>query len=432
MYEFSIEQSANKINHPQSKEYFREVLSSYFNGNYRSTTVMLWTVVICDLIYKLQYLKDIHEDTHAKSILKKIAQLQKDRPRDSAWEEILLTEVFSQTKLFDIHEFDALKVLQQHRHLSAHPVINKTNILFSPTKELVLSDLRIALESVLIKPPILTKEVFNELVEDLEKVKDLFGDGQRLQRYLRSKYFSKLTNEVVGELFRSLWRISFKSEDARSHENREVNIRALRILFIDHRDYLTTYIEVHSSYLSDFGSAPTLRQAIYFLGDYPQLFKLLTAAAKEVLTATALTDIDLLAVAYFISDDIVAHIKLLVENINKNHNMTFGRTGEISRAHINDVRQNAIKSGKKSDMNILLSTMYLNAVDFDAADKLFAQFIKPFIDDYTKDDLVFLLEGIGINNQTYLRSRASNDHKLVLDRAKIEIFNFDPTRYDFL
>lgn len=76
MYEFSVEQAANKIHDHRSKEYFGEVLNNYFNGNYRSSVVMLWTVVICDLVYKLQYLKDIHNDEKATTILDEMVEFQ--------------------------------------------------------------------------------------------------------------------------------------------------------------------------------------------------------------------------------------------------------------------------------------------------------------------------------------------------------------------
>jgi len=62
MENFSIESAIDRISDPRSKEYFQEVNSSYRNGNYRSAVVMLWTTVVCDLIYKLQTLRDIHND----------------------------------------------------------------------------------------------------------------------------------------------------------------------------------------------------------------------------------------------------------------------------------------------------------------------------------------------------------------------------------
>ncbi len=73
MENFSIELAADKISEPRTREYFQEVLNSYTSSNYRSAVVMLWTVVICDLIYKLQDLRDIYNDTIAQSILDHIA-----------------------------------------------------------------------------------------------------------------------------------------------------------------------------------------------------------------------------------------------------------------------------------------------------------------------------------------------------------------------
>lgn len=58
----------------KTKEYFKEVVSSYINGNYRSATVMLYSVAICDILFKLQELKDMYNDSVATRILQKIEQ----------------------------------------------------------------------------------------------------------------------------------------------------------------------------------------------------------------------------------------------------------------------------------------------------------------------------------------------------------------------
>ena len=64
--EYSIEQRATQIFDYRSKEYFSEVLSCYSSGSYRSAVVMLWSVVICDLLFKLNYLEELYEDKNAK------------------------------------------------------------------------------------------------------------------------------------------------------------------------------------------------------------------------------------------------------------------------------------------------------------------------------------------------------------------------------
>ena len=69
MDEYSIEQRATQIFDALSKEYFSEVLSCYAAGNYRSAVVMLWSVVVCDLLFELQHLVDLHRDDKAKGVL---------------------------------------------------------------------------------------------------------------------------------------------------------------------------------------------------------------------------------------------------------------------------------------------------------------------------------------------------------------------------
>lgn len=432
MYEFSVEQAANKIHDHRSKEYFGEVLNNYFNGNYRSSVVMLWTVVICDLVYKLQYLKDIHNDDKATTILDEMVEFQAKNPANPKWEETLLKEISSRTSLLESHELDSLLVLQKHRHLSAHPVINKADILFRPHREMVLSDIRIALDSVLTKPPILTKQVFTELVLDLERIKDLFAETSQLSRYLESKYFSNLNREISAQLFKSLWRIAFKTDDEKCNENREINVRALRILFERDREFFAGCVRDSSAYYSEISDNSPLRHAIFFLGDYPHLFNLLTEATREFIKAKSRTDIDLLTVSYFLSGNISEHIDMLIKYINKYHKLAFGGAHNIHRNHINDLRRHASSAGIKNDINKLLVTMYVNSLNFDAADVLFAQFIKPFIEDFSAKDIDFLIMGIGENNQTHWRGRANEDHKAVVAKASELIKDFDVSKFNYL
>ena len=62
MKDFSLELSAENIFNSKTNNYFQEVLSSYNAGNFRSAIVMLWSVVISDLVYKIQYIEAIFED----------------------------------------------------------------------------------------------------------------------------------------------------------------------------------------------------------------------------------------------------------------------------------------------------------------------------------------------------------------------------------
>jgi len=393
---------------------------------------MLWTVVICDLVYKLQHLKDIHNDAKAISILDEMVDFQSKNPTNPKWEENLLREISSRTSLLEAQELDSLLVLQKHRHLSAHPVITKTDILFKPHREMVLSDIRNALDAVLTKPPILTKQVFSELILDLERVKDLFVAKSQLARYLESRYFSSLNKDVFAHIFKSLWRVAFKIEDEKCNKNREINVLALRILFERDREFFAGCIRDSSVYYSEIGNDAPLRQVIFFMGDYPHIFPLLTEATREFIKAQSTTNVDLLAVSYFLSNNISEHIAMLVAYINKNHAQAFGDTHTIHRNHIQDLRGHANSAGVEGHVNKLLVTMYVNAINFDASDVIFSQFIKPYIEGFSAEDIKSLLEGVGKNSQTYRRSRANEDHKLVVAQARKIIKDFDASAYDFL
>jgi hypothetical protein len=167
--EYSIEQRATQIFDARTKEYFSEVLSCYAAGNYRSSVVMLWSVAVCDLLFKLQNLVDLYGDAKAKEILADIGKLQQDNERSPIWETKLVESVAEQTQLLDIAERENLLHLQRQRHLAAHPVVNANFQLHRPNRETVRALIRNTLDGVLTKAPILSKQIVNELVGDLEQ-----------------------------------------------------------------------------------------------------------------------------------------------------------------------------------------------------------------------------------------------------------------------
>ncbi|WP_257133424.1 hypothetical protein [Bacillus wiedmannii] len=97
----SIQELAGKIHHHKTKEYFEEVLSSFENGNYRSSVVMLYTVVICDLVFKLRDLKEIHNDTKAEKILEDLEVEKEENPVSPVWENQLIEKSFREAKILE-------------------------------------------------------------------------------------------------------------------------------------------------------------------------------------------------------------------------------------------------------------------------------------------------------------------------------------------
>lgn len=108
-------------------EYFKEVVSSYSNENYRSAIVMLYSISICDILFKLQELKNMYNDSMAAKILKKVEDLRnnKDCLSKSKWEKELVDEVYNETNLLDLESYTNLNHLYDYRNFSAHPALNE-------------------------------------------------------------------------------------------------------------------------------------------------------------------------------------------------------------------------------------------------------------------------------------------------------------------
>ena len=248
---FSLESQKGKIYDRRTRKYFDEVYKSYANGCYRSATVMLWSVVVCDIIFKLQELRDLYSDKTSEKILIEIEALQKDDPYSPKWEKELIKKVFERTQLLDTASNHKIILIQEHRHLSAHPVISDEDTLFEPTQEMIRSDIRNSIEVMLSKPPFMSQKILSTFLEDLEKVKDLFPSDIALNKYIESKYLRALNKDTLVKIFKGLWKFSFRSEDEKPIENREINIRAMKLIFDKEKHSMVDAIKSEPAYYSN-------------------------------------------------------------------------------------------------------------------------------------------------------------------------------------
>ena len=156
---------ADDIYFSKTKEYFNEVLSNYANGNYRSAVVMLYSVAICDLLFKLQELVDMYNDSVAGDILREVEKCRNsnDNKSKSRWEKEFVDSVYRKTELLDLESYTNLNHLYDHRNFSAHPALNDRYELISPSKETTIALIKNVLEEILIKPSIFVKNVTDML-----------------------------------------------------------------------------------------------------------------------------------------------------------------------------------------------------------------------------------------------------------------------------
>ena len=227
---FSIDESIENIKNSYTKDLFKEVYSSYAMGNYRSATVMLWSVVITDLVNKLKELDSVYADPKASQILQSIQQEQTDDPKSSKWELEIIAKFQTQLNFFETFEVSHLEHLQKMRHVSAHPVITSTDILYSPNKETVYSLMRNALESVLIKESLFSSQIIPIILKDLSTIKGTLVTFEDRQRYFVNKFLNKLPNILIKKLIKTLWKLAFKLENSETQANREIILDVLKII----------------------------------------------------------------------------------------------------------------------------------------------------------------------------------------------------------
>lgn len=410
--EYSIEQRAAQIFDPRSKEYFSEVLSCYSAGNHRSAVVMLWSVVVCDLLFKLQNLVDLYGDTKAKSILAEIGQIQQDNERSPVWEAKLIESVAEQTQLLDIAERENLLYLQRQRHLAAHPVVNANFQLHRPNRDTARALIRNALDSLLTKAPILSKQIVEDLVEDLEQASGILIDDKKLKTYLESKYFSRFNPEVEKAVFKALWKFVFRLTDEKCEENRAINYSALNLLYNRNLNQFQEQIVADKDYFSTIanGGSP-LVFLIQFLSRSPGIYQTLADHAKTAILHVIDNDVSSHCLAWFTAASLQEHAERLRAWIGGDTYPEIGRETWDALQEISDSTE-----WEKAVVD-LASAYYLASSSYDGADTRFNEAIRPLLPKFEFDNCIELIRGIEQNGQTWERRGAYRDHRELRVRA---------------
>lgn len=412
----SIEYKSENIYHSKTKEYFEEVLSSYHNGNYRSAIVMLYSVVVCDVIYKLEELSDKYSDEKAKDILDKIKKEQKDSPRNPKWEQTLIEEVKDRTSLLENQDKDNLDYLRNQRHLSAHPILDQLDILISPNKETVRANIVNMLDGVLCKPPLLSRDLTATFIEDLSTIKDqLFEDD--LERYLYKKYFNNINRPTEERLFRDLWKFVFRLENEKATDNRKVNYSALVYLYRKEPTIFKQLIESDNAYYSHVNLSDNniLKYLMLFFSTNPNTYQYISEDTKLLIEAKVKTEEEeLLPLAVFLSDTFEDHINKLKNKISSPIYTAIERELLFRLSE----RYNA----KETYLNYVID-VFADSRSYNTADRNFRDHISAYFDHFTKDQYIRILESINENSQLYRRGWATKDNTLLKNSVEEKFEN---------
>ncbi|NNH86921.1 hypothetical protein [Acinetobacter terrae] len=409
---FSVDEAIEKIKNSHTRILFKEVHSSYSMGNYRSAVVMLWSVVVTDLVFKLQELESIYEDTTACRILKDIKTEQERDPKSSKWEMKIIEKFHKELFFFDTPEVAQMENLQNMRHVSAHPVINNINMLHMPSKSLVYSLMQSALEAVLMKDALFSSQMIKFIIDDLSRIKDVLTTFEDKERYFCHKFLNKMSEPILVKFIETLWKFSFKISNSDTDDNRKNNLVFLEIIFKQKKEIFLKFMIDKKEYISNLIIEENLvRALLFFLISKKPLLNYFEKDSVDILKAM-LTDKPYYFYEYLLFQTPIDYCNYLN---SKNYEL-------IPVLSLNALKSDCEETNTFNDFLSVCIEGYSNSKTFDRADKRFKVLIHSNLDRFSLEQLDTLIQKINKNYQVYGRSSASNDHKLIIER----VLSIDP------
>lgn len=426
MSEHSIENLVENIFNSKTREYFQEVIQTYYTNCYRSSVVMLYSVVISDLIFKLEELRDVYNDAIAKKILLEIEGLQKANPKSPDWENKLIEMIADRTKLLEISDVENINQLHKHRHLSSHPVLNQTSILFKPSKENVKSHIVNMLQGVLIKPPILSTKIFTELLNDLSKNRDRFTEEKDLKRFLNAKYFKNLRQETLNDIFKKIWKLVFKLENDDCDLNRDINYRTLTIIYGLNSAEILKLVKNEESHFDGILHGVCTKYFFNFLFDTPKIYKTLSELNKAHIDYEIENSLEYKFSSWFSFNSIFDFHTYLIDLMKAGYGFS------LSRDIIDKLKALYKEFDMKSQYFDLAIAIFSKSNNYDTADSNFHQIIEPYLTDFSPDQLKEIVKSINENSQINSRGMARYTNKLIKTEIESKIPDFDYSKvYNF-
>lgn len=415
---------AEEIYFSRTKEYFEEVLSSYASGNYRSAIVMLYSIAICDILFKLQELKDMYNDPIADEILSEVEKMRNahDNKSKSKWEKELLDNVFQKTELLDLEAYTNLNHLYDHRNFSAHPALNENYELIRPSKETTIAHIKNTLNNVLIKPPIFIKKITDALTEDLKGKGEIYRDRyEELSVYLNNKYYRKMPESMKLTTMKAFWKFCFCLPDNEDcMRNLRINRMALEALIDCFPKEAYAYIKDNAHLFSVAVNEKCTRCLILMLSRHPEIYSALSPETKLQIDSCTENNIGAKLLSWFKFATPKAHILSLQDEKQINSDKI---AVELLIRHYYDI----------GEIPLLIDyfiNYYGRSGNYDTADLRFKMEIQPFIGQMTDVQITKLIEVTENNRQIYDRGAAYHANSEIALRAKDVLGpDFDYTAY---
>lgn len=407
--------NAENIYFPQIKGYFREIVSSYDNGNYRSAMVMLYSTIVCDLLLKLKELSDVYTDEKAEKMLEEINK-QRQKANNSQWEWNLIEKVWKETELLNDESYAMLEHIYSLRNFSAHPAMNEDYELISPTPEMTVAYIKKALEDILVKPSVFAQNIVNRMSDDIASKREIYkGDFEAFKVFLNKAYLQRMSEKMIHQVFKAFWKFVFMKTDGEVfEENRNINRKTLEVILSGHCESVCKYIKENPQYFVVAQNKICLQQLCILLAYYPQVYGCLDETTKYQVIAHHDNKADL--IKWFITGDMEQHVASY-----QNDSDIFPKGLLILFEKICNM-QGASKLFTK-----LLIKHYARSDSYISARNRFDNVIEPYLGSFSCVDFIELIDAINQNCQIYEYGGQISRNNIIIEKSKGKL----PESFDF-
>lgn len=419
MSEFVIEYELEKVISKTTKEYLNEVISSYNSGNYRSTIVVLYSVVIFDLLEKVKILSEIYHDEKANQILEELRNMESDETTYSSREKFLVKAIKDKTVLLNDIEYGKLQHLRENRNWCAHPVHNQDYKLINPTKEEARAFIRMSFESVFQKEALLSRKVLDDILQtSYDYYSRMQLDG--LKNYLNDKFYSKMNQGVKDKTFESLWKIVFILDDEQCIKTRHSSYYALLFLIDTNQSHyyelakndVQKYSNIKipkneigfESYYACISNSPA-EALIYMLSEHPKFYENMTEASREIVNAIVEQNITYLTISYYLSESMEAHLSKINAKrntiyISQNGYSDIPKYDIYAHDDLMHLYYKSIEIGCSDVVKQFIINHFTHSPSYANTDNIWI-FVKSILNIFNNNELTELLLGMNNNNQIH-------------------------------
>lgn len=412
------EKDLRVFDNSDSRNYFKEILQSYYSQNYRATIVLLYSFVIYDLFIKLQTMAD-EGDSKARQQLEKVNDMISSDEKYSKVEREIIDFFKDNCSLYFEQFIEDIEYLRNCRNKCDHLKVND-NSLYVPNDYHAKMMICSMYDHVLsVKAPFIM-DLFELAKKDVEKfteqiiIFDPDGLNETIKRKIIDKYLQRMTDVSLRKSYKTFLKLLFNSDD-------EMCIRNILGLY--------AFIFSMTTYLIEQGRINLLQESA-ILDEFSKI------KVEELENNPIRTDILVAMVLKYpiIMDIIREHGEVFEYLKNRVLNPTglteyrafypqdprsaYGFFKDTSSLHKNKYIKEIFEIVKScEDFNLVeFAKIMVKAVPtysgYDDAD-CFMSFLKIHVAEFNASDLQEIMETYNNNDQCYNRGRHTGDMEII-------------------